>query len=211
MNPSFKQAPCGFRVCCTYCGWKTTATGMILPTKRSQIFSEFVKCPLCGAELVFVDDRAIVKGRQSDLMSGLFLREWEFEKDKLFKRLSTVSDLIANPPLSEPSRESPEPPPPLGIDKDFHELYAEALSELSEENRRAIIARVDLGLNWEQIADALDMRSEAEARIAVSRAVRRLARVLARHFQAIPASVELPRRTLRERLRDFFRRLFGSR
>ena len=60
-----------------------------------------------------------------------------------------------------------------------HEMlvrYDAALERLPVEDREAIIARVELGLSHQEIADALEKPSADAARMAVSRAMIRLAR-----------------------------------
>ena len=55
------------------------------------------------------------------------------------------------------------------------ELYERALAELSEGDRRAVVARVEYGMDYDTIASELDKPSRDAARMAVSRAIVRLA------------------------------------
>jgi len=55
------------------------------------------------------------------------------------------------------------------------ERYEHALAELTEEQQEAIICRVELGLKYQEIAEALAIPSENAARMAVARALVRLA------------------------------------
>jgi RNA polymerase sigma-70 factor (ECF subfamily) len=56
------------------------------------------------------------------------------------------------------------------------EQYEQALSELRQEEREAIIARVELGQSYGEVAAALDKPTADAARVAVSRALLRLAK-----------------------------------
>ena len=60
------------------------------------------------------------------------------------------------------------------------ERYDAALAELSEHERDLIVARLELGLTYQEIADALEKPSWNAARMAVARALVRLAEVLKR-------------------------------
>jgi RNA polymerase sigma-70 factor (ECF subfamily) len=73
-------------------------------------------------------------------------------------------------------------PSPLeqAIGRDALERYESALSRLDEADREAILARIELGLSYEQIAAAADRPSAEAARKAVSRALLRLAQEMAR-------------------------------
>ncbi len=62
------------------------------------------------------------------------------------------------------------------IGREAVERYEQALERLDTADREAIVARVELGFNYEQIARALDKPSRDAARMAVSRALLRLAR-----------------------------------
>ncbi len=55
------------------------------------------------------------------------------------------------------------------------ERYEGALAQLTEEQQEAIICRVELGLKYQEIAEALAIPSENAARMAVARALVRLA------------------------------------
>lgn len=58
--------------------------------------------------------------------------------------------------------------------------YDSALSRLSEQERDLIVARVEVGLTYEEIAEALGKRSWNAARMATARALLRLAEELKR-------------------------------
>ena len=62
------------------------------------------------------------------------------------------------------------------IGRDAVARYDAALTRLSDVDREAIIARVELDQGYEEIARALDKPSANAARMTVTRAVARLAR-----------------------------------
>jgi len=68
-------------------------------------------------------------------------------------------------------------PSPLeeAIGSEKVELYEAALQRLSPKERELIIARVELGLTYAEVAEALNMPSADAARMAVGRALVRLA------------------------------------
>ena len=68
-------------------------------------------------------------------------------------------------------------PSPLeqAIGRDLAERYEEALLHLKEEDRAAIFLRIEMGMNFNEIADALNKPSTNAAWMAVSRALVRLA------------------------------------
>jgi RNA polymerase sigma-70 factor (ECF subfamily) len=68
----------------------------------------------------------------------------------------------------------------LMIDGEAVERYERALQALSESDRTAIIARIELKCEYDEVAAMLQKPSPAAARQAVSRAVRRLAELLQR-------------------------------
>ena len=53
------------------------------------------------------------------------------------------------------------------------------MNGLSPMDRQAIIARVELGQSWDEVADALGKPSRDAARMTVTRALRRLAESMA--------------------------------
>jgi len=84
-------------------------------------------------------------------------------------------------PITLDSREPDHGPSPLDvtIGQEAYERYLTALNELEKKDRQAIIARVELGQSWEEVADALGKPSRDAARVAVTRALRRLAEGMA--------------------------------
>jgi RNA polymerase sigma factor (sigma-70 family) len=61
------------------------------------------------------------------------------------------------------------------LDAETMELYEAALDTLREEERQAIVLRVELGFEYDEIATELGKPSAAAARMAVTRAIARLA------------------------------------
>jgi RNA polymerase sigma-70 factor (ECF subfamily) len=75
------------------------------------------------------------------------------------------------------ARPSPAPSPlEQAIGTELLERYEAALLRLKSEDREAIIARVEMGLTWSEIAEALDKNSSESAQMTVKRALVRLAR-----------------------------------
>ena len=64
------------------------------------------------------------------------------------------------------------------IGKQSSERYQEALAQLEPPEREAIVARVESGLSYEELAAALDRPSADAARMAVGRALLKLSRLL---------------------------------
>ena len=62
------------------------------------------------------------------------------------------------------------------IGQEALERYEAALGRLRTEEREAIVARVEMGLSYQEIAEALGKPTPEAARMAVSRALMRLAR-----------------------------------
>jgi RNA polymerase sigma-70 factor (ECF subfamily) len=58
--------------------------------------------------------------------------------------------------------------------------YERSLSRLSQADREAVIARVELGLSYAELAPALDKATPDAARMAVSRALLKLAEEMSR-------------------------------
>jgi RNA polymerase sigma-70 factor (ECF subfamily) len=84
-------------------------------------------------------------------------------------------------PVSLDSQEPDPRPSPLlvTIGHETYERYLRALGRLRKEDRQAIIARLELGQSWAEVAEVLGKPSADAARVAVSRALRRLAEVMA--------------------------------
>ena len=61
------------------------------------------------------------------------------------------------------------------------EAYEKGLALLTEEQREAVVLRLEFGMKFEEIADATGKPSANAARMAVSRAILRLAEVMDDH------------------------------
>jgi RNA polymerase sigma-70 factor (ECF subfamily) len=72
-------------------------------------------------------------------------------------------------PASDPS------PLELAVGRQTLDQYEAALQRLREADRELIVARVELGLDYREIADLLDRPSVGAVRVAISRALLRLA------------------------------------
>jgi RNA polymerase sigma-70 factor (ECF subfamily) len=84
-------------------------------------------------------------------------------------------------PLDEELREAPEASPlENAIGTQGTERYRAALEGLRPEEREAIIARVELGYSYSQIAHMLGKPSPDAARVAVNRALARVAQAMDR-------------------------------
>jgi RNA polymerase sigma-70 factor (ECF subfamily) len=66
------------------------------------------------------------------------------------------------------------------IGQEAVERYEAALNQLKPSEREAVIARIELGCTYEEIAEALDKPSPGAARVAVARAMVRLAKEMGR-------------------------------
>jgi RNA polymerase sigma-70 factor (ECF subfamily) len=82
------------------------------------------------------------------------------------------------PPLEGLDEQAPSPqcsPLQSAILHEQQERYESALARLKEADRELIVARLELGLTYEEIAEALGKPSWNAARMAVARAIVRLA------------------------------------
>jgi len=73
-----------------------------------------------------------------------------------------------------------EPSPlELAVGSELLQRYEAALQRLTPEDREAIVARVEMGLGWREIAEQLEKNSPESAQMTVRRALVRLAREMA--------------------------------
>lgn len=101
----------------------------------------------------------------------------------LHNRVREESRRLARRPASIPLQDdAARSPQPDALDQlvaqDEMERYERALYSLRDIEREAIIARIEIGLPYEHVADLLGKPSIAATRTAVSRAVRRLAEAM---------------------------------
>ena len=80
--------------------------------------------------------------------------------------------------LDENLRAKEDSPLEIAIGNEALERYEAALSRLSAGDREAVIARIELGQTYAEIASALGKPSTEAARMAVNRALARLARLM---------------------------------
>jgi len=77
----------------------------------------------------------------------------------------------------EPMHPDPCPSPlEAAIGTELLDRYESALQRLKPDDRELIVAHVEIGMTWNEIAEAFDKNSTAAARMAVTRALVRLAR-----------------------------------
>ena len=60
------------------------------------------------------------------------------------------------------------------------ERYEHALAQLDESDRQAVVGRIEMGFGYDELARTLDKPSKDAARMAVSRALVRLAQEMDR-------------------------------
>jgi RNA polymerase sigma-70 factor (ECF subfamily) len=92
-------------------------------------------------------------------------------RDEVRRARGPVADPIAD------SHPSPDASPlEEAIGSELLERYEKALQRVKPEDREAIVARVELGLAWREVAGALGKNSNESAQMTVRRALVRLAR-----------------------------------
>jgi RNA polymerase sigma-70 factor (ECF subfamily) len=85
-------------------------------------------------------------------------------------------------PLHESTEDSSPSPLEQTIGLDEAAQYEQGLAMLKEDDQAAIFMRLELGMDFEELADALDKPSPDAARMAVNRAVVRLTRTIHDEF-----------------------------
>jgi RNA polymerase sigma factor (sigma-70 family) len=85
--------------------------------------------------------------------------------------------------LPETALSSDQSPLELALGREVFSQYDAALATLSETEREAVIARIELGCSYQEIAALVDRPSTDAARMLVARALSRLARVMAERHQ----------------------------
>lgn len=83
-------------------------------------------------------------------------------------------------PLDENEKDREASPLETAIGREAVDRYEAALARLRPEDREAIVARVEMDYSYEQVAQALGKPSPDAARMAVSRALLRLAEEMSR-------------------------------
>jgi RNA polymerase sigma-70 factor (ECF subfamily) len=92
------------------------------------------------------------------------------ELRRIYRNPGQVEELSEALPADDPS------PFDNAVNDEAHALYEAALEELPEAERVMIVARVEFGLSWRDIAELGEKPSEDAARMTVSRALVRIAR-----------------------------------
>ncbi len=70
------------------------------------------------------------------------------------------------------------------VGQELLERYDAALERLNDRDREAIVARVEMGLSWSEVADAIGKNSAESAQMTVSRALVRMAREMSHDRRA---------------------------
>ena len=104
---------------------------------------------------------------------------WAYVCEALRNRLRDAMRAAARRPPGEdlPESEPTQMPSPLelAVGRQTLRRYESALKRLRESDRELIVARVELGLDYVEIAHLLGRPSTSAARVAISRALLRLA------------------------------------
>jgi RNA polymerase sigma-70 factor, ECF subfamily len=104
---------------------------------------------------------------------------WAYVCETMRNRLRDAVRTASRRPLGEnlPEGEPTQMPSPLelAVGQQTLRRYESALQRLRESDRELIVARVELGLDYLEIAHVVGRPSRAAARVAVSRALLRLA------------------------------------
>jgi len=100
--------------------------------------------------------------------------------NRLREEIRAAPNQVPRLPI-DPAHESPQPSPlELAIGAEALARYEAALARLSDEDRSAVIARVELGYTYPELAQMLNRRTPDAARKVVERALLRLADGMAR-------------------------------
>ena len=96
-------------------------------------------------------------------------------RNRLRDALRRASRRPASGALSDDEPASDPSPLELAVGRQTMDQYEAALQRLREADRELIVARVELGLDYREIAELLDRPSVGAVRVAISRALLRLA------------------------------------
>lgn len=110
-----------------------------------------------------------------------YLRQGVLNRIKDQKRNATRRARLA--PLDSDIRDEGPSPIEQAIGQEALERYESALARLSSDERQAVIARLELGHDYTQIAALLNKPSRDAARMLVARALVKLAQEMERHEQ----------------------------
>ena len=98
-----------------------------------------------------------------------------------------ASRVAARAPHGEPAEALADPgPSPLddAIGRDVVPAYEAALARLPEDQRTAVVLRLEMGFSYQEIADSLGSASANATRMTITRALVRLAREMEAHGPA---------------------------
>lgn len=105
--------------------------------------------------------------------------------------LNRIRDLIrrahrvpAPDPLSDERPASDPSPLEEAIGRELLDRYEAALLRLNPDDHEAIVARIEMGLSWSEVAEVLGKNSAASAQMTVNRALVRLAKEMAHGSRA---------------------------
>jgi RNA polymerase sigma factor (sigma-70 family) len=90
----------------------------------------------------------------------------------------------AGAPLLDNERSAEPSPLDLAVGSETLQRYEEALARLSPSDRELLIAKIEMNLSYPEMAEVLERPSQGALRVAVSRALVRLAREMRRDRQA---------------------------
>ncbi len=80
----------------------------------------------------------------------------------------------------------------LAIGNQAIDLYEKALGLLTDTERQAVIARIELGHTYEEVAALVGKPTAGAARVAITRALTKIAALMAAARQVTPAAGESP-------------------
>jgi RNA polymerase sigma-70 factor (ECF subfamily) len=115
-------------------------------------------------------------------------------KAVLHRILDELRHAKRSPPgvqLDEDLKSALPSPYQLAAESEDREVFDAALDELREEDQELVIARVELGLGYEDIAIALGKPTGNAARVAVRRAVLKLAEIMNRKRTRVPDALTI--------------------
>lgn len=99
-------------------------------------------------------------------------------RNRLRDAVRTAKRRPSGNPIDEEAQSSAPSPLELAVGQQALERYEAALTRIAPLDRELIVARIELGLSYPEIVDVLGKPSLGAARVAVSRALVRLARAM---------------------------------
>ena len=117
------------------------------------------------------------ESRHARALQGYLLRAVENRINDQLRRAKRRLNVIA-PDASAPLSDSASPQHQRLVDDETRKLYAAGLERLTDRDRRLIVGRAELGYSYRQIAFMERLSTEAVARKALTRALRRLVDIM---------------------------------